>query len=181
MRAGSLWARWPIVATVFVMLVVAVAVGAVGQRARAGQGRPSAGTARTAATDICDSTRIKGTTLNKTGIPMQVTQDGHGITNQWCRVPGDEVPAHSSNTWHIADRTSPVMMHIVYRLQNGDVILFQAQLRKPEGTGAGCALVKVVRTPREYECQAEVALAGADFAYVGFTVKPGPAAGASSG
>jgi hypothetical protein len=176
-RTGRLSARRPIVATVFVMLVVAVAVGAAGQRAAAGQGRPSAVTAQTAGTEICDATRIKGTSVNKTGIPMQVTQYGAGITNQWCRVPADEVHAHSSNTWHIADNAAPVMMHIAYRLKNGDVILFQAQLRKPEGTQTGCSFVNVVRTPRQYECQAEVAFAGPDFAYATFIVQPRPAAG----
>ena len=108
---------------------------------------------------------------------MQVTQDGHGVSNQWCRVPEDEVPAHSSNTWHIADNTPPVTTHIVYRLHNGDEILFQAQLRKPEGTRAGCSFVTVVRTPRQYECKAEVTVAGPDVAYVKFIVLARPPAG----
>lgn len=178
LRIGRLWSGRSLVATVFVVLVgVAVGALAVGQQARAGQGRLSAGVARNAAAGVCDSVRIKGTSLNETGIPMQVTQDGHGTSNQWCRVPEDEVPAHSSNTWHIADNTPPVTMHIVYRLHNGDEILFQAQLRKPEGTRAGCSFVTVVRTPRQYECKAEVTVAGPDVAYVKFIVLARPAAG----
>ena len=181
-RAGRLWARRPIVAMVFVMVVVAVAVGVVGQRARAGQGRPSAGSARTAATEICDATRIKGTSLNKTGIPMKVTQFQYGdIPHQWCRVPEDEVRAHSSDPWHIAGRFPPLSIGIVYRLENGDEIFFWAGLIKPEGTRAGCGFVKVVRTPRQYECQAEVGIAGPDFAYVAFTVQPGPAGSTRDG
>ena len=108
---------------------------------------------------------------------MQVTQYGSRQSNEWCRVPKDEVPAHSSNGWHIADSTPPVSMHIIYRLQNGDEILFRAELRKPEGTQTGCSFVKVVRTPHQYECKAEVAIAGPDVAFVKFVVLPRPAAG----
>ena len=181
LRTGRLGYSRSLIATVFVVLVgVAAGLGVTGQQARAGQGRPSAGIAQNAATGVCDSVRIKGTSKNETGIPMQVTQDGKGISNQWCRVAEDEVPAHSSNTWHVADDNPPVAAHIVYRLRNGDEILFQAELRKPEGTQAGCSFVKVVRTPRQYECKAEVTIAGPDVAYVKFIVLPRPAAGLTS-
>jgi hypothetical protein len=173
LATGRLWSRRSLVTTV---LVVLVGVAVSGQQARAGQGRPSAGAARNPAAGVCDSTRIKGTSQNDTDISMQVTQYGNGVPNQWCRVPKDEVPAHSSNTWHVADNTPPVTMHIVYRLQNGDEILFRADLRKPEGTQTGCSFVKVQRTPRRYECKAEVAVAGPDIAYVKFIVLPRPAA-----
>lgn len=156
-------------------------VGALGPRARAGMPSRSAGSAQNAATGVCDSTRIKGTTVNETGIPMQVLYDGHNFSNEWCRVPQDEVRAHSSNTWHIADSSPPVTMWITYRLENGDEIRFQAQLRKPEGTETGCSFVKVVRTVHQFECRAEVGIAGPDFAYVKFIVLPRPGAGPNSG
>lgn len=172
LRIGRLCARRPIVATVFIVAVVAVAVGAAGQRARAGQGRPSLGTAKPAAAEVCNATRIKGTTVNKTGMPLQVTHYGLGLTDEWCRVPEDEVRAHSSNPWHIAAHDPPLSIAINYRLKNGDVIRFRAELSKPEGARAGCSFVDVVRSPRQYECQAEVGLAGPDFAYVSFIVRP---------
>jgi hypothetical protein len=178
LRSRTSGSRRLLVAAVFVVLVgVAVGVAEAGQQGSVAQARPSATVARNAATGVCDSVRIKGTSQNRTGMPMQVTQDGHGLSNEWCRVPGGEVAAHSSNTWHVADSTAPVSMHIVYRLQNGDKILFQAELRKPEGTKTGCSFVEVVQTPRPFECKAEVTIAGPDFAYVGFIVLPRPAAG----
>ncbi|HZO79273.1 MAG TPA: hypothetical protein VFB39_14625 [Solirubrobacteraceae bacterium] len=169
------------VATIVLVLVgVAGGVAALGRSALAGVPPRSADRAQNATTGVCDSTRIKGTTVNETGIPMQVLYDGHNSTNEWCRVPQDEVRAHSSNTWHIADSSPPVTMWIVYRLENGDEVRFQSQLRKPEGTETGCSIVKVVRTVHQFECRAEVGIAGPDFAYVKFIVLPRPVAGANS-
>jgi hypothetical protein len=181
LRSGRSRSRRLLVTAAFVVLVgVLVGVSEVGRGGSAAQARPSAGAARNAATGVCDSVRIKGTSQNDTGMPMHVTQDGHALSNQWCRVPEDQVRAHSSNTWHIADNTAPVSMHIVYRLHNGDEILFQAELRKPEGTKTGCSFVEVVRTPRQFECKAEATSAGTDFAHVKFIVLPRQAPGPTS-
>jgi hypothetical protein len=124
--------------------------------------------------------RIRGVTENKTGIPMQVTQIGHSSTSEWCRNPEDLVRAHSGNGWVIGDDSAPLSMHIVYRLANGDEIIFLAQLRKPQGTETGCSFRTVVRTRREYECKAQVTVAGPDIAFVKFIVLAGPAAGTTS-
>jgi hypothetical protein len=175
LRIARLSRRSTVATIVLVLVGVAGGVGALGRSALAGVPPRSADRAQNATTGVCDSTRIKGTTVNETGIPMQVLYDGHNSTNEWCRVPQDEVRAHSSNTWHIADSSPPVTMWIVYRLENGDEVRFQSQLRKPEGTETSCSFVKVVRTVHQFECRAEVGIAGPDFAYVKFIVLPRPA------
>jgi len=57
-------------------------------------------------------------------------------------------------------------MHIVYRLANGDEILFRAQVRKAGETNTGCSFLKVVRTRREYECQTLTQAAGPGVAFL---------------
>jgi hypothetical protein len=129
----------------------------------------TAATAHTAAG--CGETWIRGVTENRTPVSMRVASIGHNLSNNWCREPDDVVRAHASDQWIGGDESGhPTHLHIVYLLANNDKILFQAHTAKDRPAEAGCAFVEVVRTPREYECQAEVVANGSGIAFVRFSV-----------
>jgi hypothetical protein len=153
--------------TAIVALGLVVGLGGSGQGARAGQGRAAA---HSAAAPACDQRRIRGVTDNRTGIPAQLLSEGYSLGNYWCHEPAGDVHAHASNQWAIGEKSGPISLHLLYRLKNGDEISFVAQLRKPEGIETGCSFRQVVRTPREYECSAEVSASGRDVAFVKFLI-----------
>lgn len=101
---------------------------------------------------------------------MHVTQTGHRLGNKWCREPADKVGSRSSDSWLAGDESGETQIHIVYQLENHDKILYQAGVSKERPTEVGCSFVDVVRTPREYECQAEVVAGGSGIAFVRFSV-----------
>jgi hypothetical protein len=102
---------------------------------------------------------------------MQVVQTGQLLGNRWCREAADEAPAHSQDSWLAGDESGgETQINIVYRLSNHDRILFQARAGGDRPSEAGCRFVEVVRTPREYECQAEVVAGGSGIAAVRFSV-----------
>ena len=80
--------------------------------------------------------------------------------------------AHATNAWHAGDESGPTELSISYLLANGDRVFFQARVAKTKPTEVGCSFVEVVRTPREYECQAEDVASAGGVAAVRFTVRP---------
>ena len=119
----------------------------------------------------CGKTWVRGLTENRSPIAMQVTQTGHHLGNEWCREASDEVRPHSTDTWLAGDESGgETQIHIIYRLSNHDKILFQARASEDRPAEVGCRFIDVVRTPREYECQAEVVAGVSGIAAVRFSV-----------
>jgi hypothetical protein len=116
------------------------------------------------------ATRMRGITENRTGIAMRVTQIGNGVTDEWCRAPEDDVRAGSTNAWLAGDNSGGIDVNIVYRLENGDEVLFLARILKTGGTETACSFIRVLRTRREYECQADVVASAPSIAFVRFSV-----------
>jgi hypothetical protein len=171
LRTGTLFPRGSIVVSV-VALGLALGEAASGRAAAAGREGAVALVAESPPREGgCQATRIRGLTDNRTSSAMEVTQTGNGVTNEWCRAPEDVVPAGRSNGWLAGDDSGDVDVNIVYRLQNGDEVLFVARVRKAGGTETGCSFLRVVRTPREFECEAEVVAAGSGVAFVRFSVR----------
>jgi hypothetical protein len=147
---------------------VALSGGVLSETSAAGQDRAVLAAAHTAAG--CGTTWIRGVTENRGPIAMRVTQDGHRLGNKWCREPADEIGSRSSDSWLAGDESGDTQIHIVYLLENHDKILFQARVSNERPTDVGCSFVDVVRTPREYECRAEVVAGGSGIAFVRFSV-----------
>ena len=78
--------------------------------------------------------------------------------------------AHTTNAWLAGDESGSTELYIDYLLENGDRLLFLAQVDKAGPTKVGCSFVVVVRTPREYECQAEDVASVPGIAAVRFSV-----------
>jgi hypothetical protein len=169
----SLSRRWIVVTVVAGSLALGQA--ASGGAAGGGRERLPAVVAQSPAMGNCEKPRIQGLTENRTGIAMHVLQWGHGITNEWCHAPVDFLGAHSRNGWLISGDSSGIEMHIEYRLENGDEILFAARLRESGGSEAGCSFIRVVQTRRHYECEAEEAGGIPGFRRVRFVVLATPA------
>jgi hypothetical protein len=167
MRSRRLLSRASI-AGAFVALGVALSGEVLSQPSVAGRDRGVLAAAHTAAG--CGTTWIRGVTENRSPIAMHVTQTGHRLGNKWCGEPADEVGSRSSDSWLAGDDSGDTQIHIVYLLENRDKILFQARVSKERPTDVGCSFVDVVRTPREYECQAEVVAGGSGIAFVRFSV-----------
>ncbi len=89
---------------------------------------------------------------------MRVVSAGHGLTNEWCRRPAPDVPAHSSTTtWLAGDNLFGTHVLITYKLANGDEIRFTTSVRFPSGgSEAGCEFVHVERSSPRYDCEASV-------------------------
>ena len=119
----------------------------------------------------CGTTYIRGVTENKTGMALRVATVGQNAGNKWCKEPED-VHAYATNAWLAGDESGPTAISVSYLLGNGDHVFFQARLTKNKQTGIGCSFVEVVRTPREYECQAEDVASAGSVAAVRFTVRP---------
>jgi hypothetical protein len=164
-RAGRLLLGYS-VAVIVALLGLALSAQAASQRAAGAPSRPVA----TSSQSGCGATWIRGITENRTGISMRVIQDGHGLTNEWCRSPEDYVHARSTDAWLAGDKSGDTSIHIVYLLPNGDKVLFRAGITKDRRGDVGCSFVEVVRTPREYECRAEVVASVPGIAAVRFTV-----------
>jgi hypothetical protein len=179
-RTGGLLCRCAIVVTV---VVVGLTVGerASAQRAAPSGPRAAAVTSRSHLAADCRATRITGVTENRTGIGMRVKQYGNGLGTEWCRVPEDLVRAHSTSSWLAGDSSAEVSVNIVYLLDNGDEVLFFAQISKARGSETGCSFVQVVRTPREYECSSEVVASAPTIAFVRFFVSTRAAGKATVG
>ena len=158
----------PLIALIVLVLGLVLSDPAFGGTAVAQPDRAAAPTAHAAAG--CGATWIRGLTENRTPIGMRVAQTGERLGNRWCRSPEDEVRTHSSDSWLAGDESGATELNIVYLLPNHDRVLFQASAAKDRPAGASCAFVDVVRTPREYECQAEVVAGGSGIAFVRFSV-----------
>jgi hypothetical protein len=156
------------VAVAFVALGVALSGGVVSETSAAGRDGVVLSAAPTAAG--CGKTWIRGVTENRSAIAMRVIQTGNRLGNQWCREPADEVGSRSSDSWLAGDESGDTQIHIIYLLENHDKILFRAGVSSERPTDVGCSFVDVVRTPREYECQAEVVAGGSGIAFVRFSV-----------
>lgn len=159
-------------------VVASLAVALVLAAAALGQAPGGADHAFPAAVgEHCRLTKITGTTDNRTGMPLTVVAVRHGARDTWCRAAAGKVPARSSATIGMAgSNSSGASLDITYRLQNGDEIRFQAGLRFPLSRGnASCSLVRVVRSPRRYECKAELTVhALTKHAVAVFTVAEAP-------
>lgn len=167
MRSRRLLSRASI-AVAFVVLGVALSGAVLSQTSVASRDRAVLAAAHTAAG--CGTTWIRGLTENRSPIAMHVTQTGHRLGNRWCREPADEVGSRSSDAWLAGDESGDTQIDIVYLLANHDKIVFQASVTKQGPTEVRCSFVDVVRTPREYECQAELVGGGSGIAFVRFSV-----------
>jgi hypothetical protein len=167
MRSRRLLSRASI-AVALVVLGVVLSGAVLSQASVASRGRAVLPAAHTAAG--CGTTWIRGLTENRSPIAMHVTQTGHLLGNKWCREPADEVGSRSSDSWLAGDESGDTQIHIIYLLENHDKILFRAQVSDERPTDVGCSFVDVVRTRREYECQAEVVAGGSGIAFVRFSV-----------
>jgi hypothetical protein len=155
-RIRGLLLRASLVATI-AALGLAVGLGAFGQGAGASIAN-------------CAPRRIVGVTDNRTGVPAKLLAESYTHGNFWCRAPHDDVLAHKGNQWILGAESGAMSMYLRYRLKNGDEILFRAQLRSPSGIETGCSFVHVVKTPREYECSAEVSGGASHVAFVKFLI-----------
>ena len=155
-----------VIAIAVVVLGVAVLLVTLRHAAAASQDHSAATTAQG-----CGTTYIRGVTENKTGMALRVATVGQNASNKWCREPED-VHAHATNAWLAGDESGPTVISVSYLLGNGDHVFFQARLTKNKQTAVGCSFVEVVRTPREYECQAEDVASAGSVAAVRFTVRP---------
>lgn len=117
----------------------------------------------------CGARWIRGVTENKTGMPIRLASTGGRLGNKWCHEPED-VRAHATNSWLAGDESGSTELTIDYLLENGDRLLFLAQVDKSGPTKVACSFVDVVRTPREYECQAEDVASVPGIAFVRFSV-----------
>jgi hypothetical protein len=167
MRSRGLLSRAS-VAVAFVALGVALSGRVLSGTSVAGPDRAVLSAAHTAAG--CGKTWIRGLTENRSPIAMRVVQTGNRLGNEWCREPADEVGSRSSDSWLAGDESGDTQIHIIYLLENDDKILFRAGVSDERPTDVGCSFVDVVRTRREYECQAEVVAGGSGIAFVRFSV-----------
>jgi hypothetical protein len=160
------WLFWPSLAAIAVALGLALSDPSFNQAVVVKQARAVASEAAG-----CGQTWIRGVTENRTPVAMRVATTGHALGNKWCSEPEDAVRSHGSSAWIGGDESGrPTHLQISYLLANHDRVLFQARVANDKPTETGCAFVEVVRTPREYECQAEIVAGGTGIAFVRFSV-----------
>jgi hypothetical protein len=118
------------------------------------------------------ATWIHGLVENRTGTRILLAQEAIESTNQWCQTLEDEVRAHGTDEFRLGDEVGNTRVLLVYLLDNGDRVVFQAQVSKTAPTYVSCSY-EVVQAPRTYECLAEN-VAGVDghLAFVRFSVLP---------
>ncbi|MEP6649938.1 MAG: hypothetical protein ABJA74_08490 [Lapillicoccus sp.] len=101
-----------------------------------------------------------------------LAQENLGLTNRWCKEPGDDVRAHQSDSWRAGAESGSTDLFLVYLLDNGDVVLFQARVVQGGPVDVGCSYVEVVHPPRTYQCLAEDVMSADHFAFVRFSLVP---------
>lgn len=119
------------------------------------------------------ATWIQGIVENRTATRIRLAQEGLELTNRWCLSPEDEVRAHATDQFRVGDEFGITRVLLVYLLDNGDLVLFQAQVSKTGPTYVSCSYEHVVRPPRTYECLAEnVGGPNGHLAFVRFSLLP---------
>ena len=93
---------------------------------------------------------------NKTGVPLNLNSASHGITNDWCKYPGNPVGAHSVTQWEIGDNFFETEVHVSYVAPNLDTIALTAAARFLGKVEASCLVIPNGRAPATYRCSATV-------------------------
>jgi hypothetical protein len=118
------------------------------------------------------TTWIQGAVENRTTARIVLGQEGLGRTNVWCQQPGDDIRARATDSWRAGDDAGGTDVFLVYLLETGDLVLFQARIPPGGPPTAGCSFTEVVQPPVRFACDAEVVMAAGSFAFVRFTLRP---------
>jgi hypothetical protein len=172
MRTDKRLPQRGIAATVgLVVAVLGLGVAAASGAAPGGRERAGAPPARKASAGHCGSTWIVALTENRTATTMRVTQTGNGPSTRWCPEPSDFVKRGSTDQWGAGDDEGDVRVDVGYQLSNGDRLLFFASVKRGGATSVGCRFTENLPTPRDYECEGEVTVAGSGIAFVKFILR----------
>ena len=118
------------------------------------------------------TTWIHGLVENRTDRRIVLGQDGLAPTTRWCQEPSDDVRAHQSDSWRAGSTTGTTDLFLVYLLDNGDLVQFQARVVQGGAVDVRCSYALVVQEPRTYRCLAEDVMSADHFAFVRFSLVP---------
>jgi hypothetical protein len=95
---------------------------------------------------------LVGTTINQTGVRLELIGVSHGPADAWCHAPRRSQTAHSAGRWKLGGPRSGASARFIYRLPNGDEIDFAAAAN-PRGGTIGCAPLDRARS-KLFGCRA---------------------------
>jgi hypothetical protein len=111
-----------------------------------------------AAHEDCRVTAIDVTLHNKTGSSLPLSSTRPGLTNKWCKLPGNPVGPGSVTQFEIGDNFFKTEVNVAYVAPNNDTLALQASsgwddLESPD---ARCHVVPNGHAPSPYRCSAKV-------------------------
>lgn len=122
-----------------------------------------------AGASACDVTSVLVTTHNKTSVPLDLNGASHGVTNAWCKYPGNPAGAHSITHWEVGDNFFETVVNASYVAPNHDSITLTAAARYLGGVEARCLVIPNGKTPSPYRCSASVRKESLDRGGIGTT------------
>lgn len=108
--------------------------------------------------DNCLVTAVDVTLHNKTGSSLPLSSTKPGLTNKWCKLPGNPVGPQSVTQFEIGDNLFKTEVNVAYVAPNNDTLALQASsgwgdLESPD---ARCHVVPNGHAPSPYRCSAKV-------------------------
>jgi hypothetical protein len=106
----------------------------------------------------CLVTAVNVTVHNKTGSSLPVNSTRTGVTNKWCRLPGNPAGPRSVTNFEAGDNLFKTEVNVAYVAPNNDTLALQASSGYDgvESPGAHCTVVPNGRAPSPYSCSAKV-------------------------
>jgi hypothetical protein len=106
----------------------------------------------------CLVTAVDVTLHNKTGSSLPLSSTRSGLTNKWCKLPGNPVSPQSVTQFEIGDNLFKTEVNVAYVAPNNDTLALQASsgwgdFESPE---ARCHVVPNGHAPSPYRCSAKV-------------------------
>ena len=122
-----------------------------------------------AGASACDVTSVLVTTHNKSSAALDLNTGGHGVTNAWCKYPGNPVAPHSVTHWEIGDNFFETEVNVSYVSPKKDTISLSAAARYFGGVEARCLVIPNGKIPSTYRCSASVKKESLDRGGIGTT------------
>ncbi len=104
----------------------------------------------------CDVTSVSVTVHNTTDVAFRLDSASHGITNDWCKYPGNPIAAHSVTELEVGDNFFETEVNVAYVAPNHDTVALTAAARYGGGVEGHCRVIPNGKLPSPYRCSAKV-------------------------